>query len=431
MASQDGDTLLPLIPHMRGRSRTRRDVVCWHCGKRGHMKRRCFRRWRQQKKRRKDAMCLANASRAGRVTMVTHDGDVRDASQCGPTYVVTESQCTLSQDLLLSMDATFHVIPHREWFSTYATRRHDCVHGDDGSCDIAGVGDVCLVFASGASIMLRDVRHVPGMASSLISIGQLRDSGCHVTFRDESWKMRKGSLAIARGARIGTDYPLHVRHVRDGIVFVTSQPCADAETRRVSFQDTLHDCSAESVVQVLSYETHVERDISMDAQLEQSSVEMTSMAHMQVVEPEIDASFFDMLMAEDDLDAMGDTCTLGMHRVCDGHDSFRMWENMCQVFERFTMERGKVSSTPLSTSPYVKHEHDLGPGFDVAKMAKDASTYARLMYGVYISRPDIAFAVVAFAIGAISSYMADFGKQHADALYALIDSMQHIHWSQM
>ena len=38
--------------HARGRSRsrTRRGVVCWHCGRRGHIKQRCFCLMRQQRK---------------------------------------------------------------------------------------------------------------------------------------------------------------------------------------------------------------------------------------------------------------------------------------------------------------------------------------------------------------------------------------------
>ena len=38
--------------HATGRScsRTRKGVVCWHCGRRGHIKQRCFRLMRQQRK---------------------------------------------------------------------------------------------------------------------------------------------------------------------------------------------------------------------------------------------------------------------------------------------------------------------------------------------------------------------------------------------
>ena len=49
----DGQSEMHLGETSRSRtqSRTRRYVVCWHCGRRGHMRQRCFRRMRQHRKR--------------------------------------------------------------------------------------------------------------------------------------------------------------------------------------------------------------------------------------------------------------------------------------------------------------------------------------------------------------------------------------------
>lgn len=48
--------------------------------------------------------------------------------------------------------------------------------------------------------------------------------------------MQRGLLVIARGARTHIVYPLHVTQVSRGVVYVTTLPCREFETRRVSFQ---------------------------------------------------------------------------------------------------------------------------------------------------------------------------------------------------
>ena len=107
------------------------------------------------------------------------------------------------------------------------------MHLADGSAyDIDGAGDICLLLPSGASYTLRHVRYVPGLRQSLISVRQLQDSGCRVVLGEHSFQMHCGSLVIARGARCGMLYPLHVDHLRDGVVSVIMQPGRERESRR-------------------------------------------------------------------------------------------------------------------------------------------------------------------------------------------------------
>ena len=44
------------------------------------------------------------------------------------------------------------------------------------------------------------------MSKNLISVGQLSDEGCVVTFNDKNWKVSKGSLVIEKGVKVGTLY---------------------------------------------------------------------------------------------------------------------------------------------------------------------------------------------------------------------------------
>lgn len=111
----------------------------------------------------------------------------------------------------------------------------DIVHLDGIVYDNEGVGDVHLLFASGALVFIRHVRYVPSMAQCLISIPQLRDEGYRFTLLEHSWRLHRDSLVIARGARRGTDCPLHICRIRDGMVSVTPTRCRDNEMTTVSF----------------------------------------------------------------------------------------------------------------------------------------------------------------------------------------------------
>ena len=73
--------------------------------------------------------------------------------------------CTLSSRWLLDSDATFHVTPHRDWFSSFSSGRLGCVQMVDGSVyHIEGAGDVCMSLPNGVSYMLQHVRYVPGLS---------------------------------------------------------------------------------------------------------------------------------------------------------------------------------------------------------------------------------------------------------------------------
>ena len=64
------------------------------------------------------------------------------------------------------------------------------------------------------------MRHVPKLTKSLISSGQLDDAGYTCVFGDNSWKITKGSLVVARGSKSGTLYMLHVITFKDHVICV-------------------------------------------------------------------------------------------------------------------------------------------------------------------------------------------------------------------
>ena len=53
----------------------------------------------------------------------------------------------------------------------------------------------------GQDILLKQVRHVPEMHMSLISMGRLDDEGYSTSFGKGGWKINKGALVVAKGPK--------------------------------------------------------------------------------------------------------------------------------------------------------------------------------------------------------------------------------------
>ena len=78
--------------------------------------------------------------------------------------------------------------------------------GDNDTCQIVGKGKIKIKLQNENHWLLHEVRHVPRLSKNLISVGQLGDEGCVVTFNDKNWKVSKGSLVVEKGVKVGTLY---------------------------------------------------------------------------------------------------------------------------------------------------------------------------------------------------------------------------------
>ena len=58
-------------------------------------------------------------------------------------------------------------------------------------------------------LVLHDVRYVPSIKKSLLSVGQMDMHGYSTLFEKGSWKLIKGSRLIVKGTKKGTLYCLH------------------------------------------------------------------------------------------------------------------------------------------------------------------------------------------------------------------------------
>ncbi|GJT04801.1 retrovirus-related pol polyprotein from transposon TNT 1-94 [Tanacetum coccineum] len=57
---------------------------------------------------------------------------------------------------------------------------------------------------------LKDVRYIPSLKRRLISVGQLDKEGYHVGFKDQQWKVTKGSLVVAHRNKRGSLYMVEI-----------------------------------------------------------------------------------------------------------------------------------------------------------------------------------------------------------------------------
>ena len=112
-----------------------------------------------------------------------------------------------SIDWIVDFRASHHVTPSKDNFVTYNSGDYGRVHlGNNHFCKIVGVGDVQIRTKDGQDILLKQVRHIPEMCMNLISVGRLDDDGFFTTFGNNSCKICKGAMVMARGPKIGTLY---------------------------------------------------------------------------------------------------------------------------------------------------------------------------------------------------------------------------------
>ncbi|GJW83423.1 hypothetical protein Tco_0156568, partial [Tanacetum coccineum] len=95
--------------------------------------------------------------------------------------------------------ASFHSTYCKKELERFKLRSGKVCLVDDKTIDIASIGDVVLITSFGTSWTLKDVRYIPSLKRRLISVGQLDEEGYHVGFRDQQWKVTKGSLVVVHG----------------------------------------------------------------------------------------------------------------------------------------------------------------------------------------------------------------------------------------
>jgi hypothetical protein len=145
------------------------------CGKTGHYKKDC-------KSKKVEKPKGSDGTSSTEVKTSTEEGvDV---------YLASTSTHADHGVWLINSGASYHMTPHKEWFSEYEKYDGgDVFLGDDSTTKILGRGRVKLLLNDGRIITLPGVLHIPKLARRLISVSKLSDVGVKTIFEKDTCKM--------------------------------------------------------------------------------------------------------------------------------------------------------------------------------------------------------------------------------------------------
>jgi hypothetical protein len=118
----------------------------------------------------------------------------------GDVYLASTSTHADHDVWLIDSAASYHMNPHREWFSEYEKYDGgDVFLGDDLIEKILGHGRVKLLLNNGRIRTLPGVLHIPKLDKSLIFVSKLGDAGVKNVFEKNTCKMVRGAMVLMRG----------------------------------------------------------------------------------------------------------------------------------------------------------------------------------------------------------------------------------------
>jgi hypothetical protein len=190
----------------KGRSKSLRKFVkvCWRCGKEGHYKKQCRSKVEKKKGFEESPSREEKTSKEG-----------------GNVYLASSSTHANHEAWLFDSGASFHMIPHREWFCEY--ERYDGGNvflGDDSTTRIIGRVKVKLRLIDGRFRTLPGVLHIPALARNLainlMFVSKMDDAGVKTIFEKETCRMVRGAMVLLKGVWFGTLYKLQGSTISDG-----------------------------------------------------------------------------------------------------------------------------------------------------------------------------------------------------------------------
>ena len=152
-------------PHNRDKSRGRsssiskKDVECYYCHKKGHMKRECRKlKFKEQNKEK-------NSEKKQNDIVIVTDGELMIIRDDANVNLISQET-----DWVIDSGASFHVTSRANFFTSYSQSEFGNVRmGNENVSKIVGMGDICLETNIGCKLLLSNVRHVPDIRLNLIS----------------------------------------------------------------------------------------------------------------------------------------------------------------------------------------------------------------------------------------------------------------------
>jgi hypothetical protein len=170
------------------KSRRMKDINCYKCENKGHMKRDC-----PNRKKNKDDKNKGSSKSANVVEDNSDDAD-------GDMLFVASTSKHLMDSWILDSACSFHVTPNIDWFDTYMSINSGIVTmGNNAHYKITSIGNIRIKMFDGVVRMLCDVRHVPEVEKNLISLGTLDSNGYGYKSVGEVMKVTKSAMVVMKG----------------------------------------------------------------------------------------------------------------------------------------------------------------------------------------------------------------------------------------
>lgn len=177
----------------RSKSRNRKNIKCYNCGKKGHFKKDC---WNKKKSGDPES---PNAQ--GNVASFSENAEVLFSEA-----TTDESKKQFMDVWLLDSGATWHMTSRREWFHKYESIPGGAVRmGNDHALKIVGIGTIKIKMFDGTVRTIQNVRHVKGLKKNLLSVGQIDSLGCRTHVENGIMKIVKGALVIMKAEKIAAN----------------------------------------------------------------------------------------------------------------------------------------------------------------------------------------------------------------------------------
>lgn len=171
------------------RSKSRGKRRCYICNSDKHLKREC-----PEKRKKK-----------GEHSFLKGQGNVSQEESCDgydSAEVLVVSKNSSMNGWILDSGCSYHMTPHKEYFSSIEMRNMGVVQlGDDRPCEIMGQGKVTLSLDNGTEVVLENVRYIPKLTRNLISLGTFERAGYVVSLKGGKTKVIKGSMVMLTRTR--------------------------------------------------------------------------------------------------------------------------------------------------------------------------------------------------------------------------------------
>ncbi|GKD09038.1 kinase-like domain, phloem protein 2-like protein [Tanacetum coccineum] len=126
----------------------------------------------------------------------------------GDVYLAIDTEKS-KDELIVDSGCTFHMIPHRSWFTTYESFNGGNVYmGNHSICPVIGKGNIQVKMHDGVVRTITGVRRVLDLKRNLISLSTLEVNGCKYSGEGGVMKIFKGALVLMNAIQSGGLYVL-------------------------------------------------------------------------------------------------------------------------------------------------------------------------------------------------------------------------------